>query len=121
MFARKVMLAVIAGAVAISVSAFPLARKLAYKDQATVQQFVNRNADNTPGELAPAGTGGFHYPSRRTFKGLWVPILTSSLAGFVYVRVSHRSAYATARARRSPLEAQPATNCARAGRALIEV
>jgi hypothetical protein len=132
MFGRIVMmLSIIAGAVATSLSASSQTENPAYSNEARVQA-AGSLVKNTPGNgldqspvnnndaLATDRPRGFHRPSRRDFKGLWVPIFAGSLAGFLYVRLSHRSAYAIARPRHSE-ETRPRTNYSQAGSSLMGV
>jgi hypothetical protein len=132
MFGRIVMmLSIIAGAVATSLSASSQTENPAYDNNEARVQAAGSLAKNTPGNglhqsavnndaLATDPPRGFHRPSRRDFKGLWVPIFTGSLAGFLYVRLSHRSAYAIARPRHS-VETRPRTNYSQAGRSPMGV
>jgi hypothetical protein len=113
MFRKKVVLSIIAGAIAMSLSAFSQAANPPHKNETRVQTAVS--AVNSEFVLATDRPRGFQFPSSRALKGLWVPILTSSLAGFLYVRLSHRSAYPTGRA---PHQTLLGTNYSAAGKSV---
>jgi|HubBroStandDraft_6_1064221.scaffolds.fasta_scaffold2567259_1 hypothetical protein len=75
MFLKKTALAiVIAGMLATASAAF--------------SQDVNSGATNSSGALA--SQRGLPGRLPRALSGIWVPILTSSLAGFAYVRSRQR-------------------------------